>query len=134
MTAGIPGLGLAGLFLMLSALGGPVVELVHTARGRSSRARWLAVARQFLLGLAMILAIDATLGLVGLFVELPLLRTITFLSLAPIAVSTCALVLLLAAAKGLHLATDSPQTSDRPLSRRTRVSRRPPHRAHPRAR
>lgn len=111
MTAGIPGLGLAGLFLMLSALGGPLVELAHSARGRSSRARWLAVARQFALGVAMILSIDATLLVVGIFVELPLLRTITFLSLAPIAISTCVLLLLLGAAKGLHLVADARRTS-----------------------
>jgi len=40
MTAGLPGFGLGGVFFIISALLAPFVELIMTARGRSSRARW----------------------------------------------------------------------------------------------
>lgn len=54
MAAGLPGVGLSGLFMLLSALLMPVVELVQTARGRSSAARWRLVGRQWGLAAAMV--------------------------------------------------------------------------------
>jgi hypothetical protein len=66
VSAGIPGLGLGGLFFVLSALLAPVLELVPTLRGRSSVARWRAIGRQFALALAMVIALDATLRAVVL--------------------------------------------------------------------
>ena len=61
MSAGLPGLGLGGLFFILSALLGPFVELVRTARGRSSIAAWRSVGRQFAMALAIITAMLLTL-------------------------------------------------------------------------
>ena len=46
MTAGVPGIALSGLFYILCALAMPLVELVRTARGTSSLARWVVVGRQ----------------------------------------------------------------------------------------
>lgn len=63
MSAGLPGLGLGGLFFILSALALPLFELARTARGESSAQSWLAVARQFGLAVAMIAAIDAVFRL-----------------------------------------------------------------------
>ena len=66
MTAGLPGFGLGGVFFIISALLAPFGELIMTVRGRSSRARWASVGRQLLIALAMIFAVGAMLGLVGL--------------------------------------------------------------------
>jgi hypothetical protein len=66
MTAGLPGFGLGGVFFIISALLAPFRELMMTARGGSSRARWASVGRQLLIALAMISAVSAMLGLFGL--------------------------------------------------------------------
>jgi hypothetical protein len=69
VSAGLPGLGLGGLFFILSALLGPFVELIRTARGRSSIAAWRSVGRQFAMALAiitaMLLTVLASLSLSG---------------------------------------------------------------------
>ena len=57
MSAGMPGLGLGGLFFVLSALFAPVVELHRTAQGRSSAAAWRAVGRQFAIAATMVLIV-----------------------------------------------------------------------------
>lgn len=49
MGPGMPGIGIAGIFYVIAAVLAPARELYLTARGRSSRARWLLVLRQFLL-------------------------------------------------------------------------------------
>ena len=61
MSAGLPGLGLGGLFFILSALLAPIFELPRTLRGRSSRARWRRIVAHMSLALAMIVAIEVTL-------------------------------------------------------------------------
>ena len=61
MTAGLPGLGLGGIFFVVSALLAPLFELVRMARGTSSRERRRQVGRQFAMALAMIVAVDLTL-------------------------------------------------------------------------
>ena len=63
MTAGLPGIGLGGLFFIISALVAPLVELVRTLRGTSSWGAWVGVGRNFVLALAMIAAIELTLRL-----------------------------------------------------------------------
>ena len=63
MSAGLPGLGLGGLFFILSALVAPLFELERTARGRSSAAAWRTVGRQFAQAVLMVVAIDLTLRL-----------------------------------------------------------------------
>lgn len=61
MSAGIPGFGLGGLFFILSALLAPAIELVRTARGRSSLDAWRRVGRQFAIAVAMIIAVNLSL-------------------------------------------------------------------------
>jgi hypothetical protein len=56
MTAGIPGIGLGGLFFVISALLMVVVELYRTVRGRSSVARWRFVGRQAAMALGIVFA------------------------------------------------------------------------------
>jgi hypothetical protein len=59
VSAGLPGLGLGGLFFVLAALLAPFPELWRTLRGRGSRAAWRAIGRQLAQALAMIAAIAA---------------------------------------------------------------------------
>jgi hypothetical protein len=63
MSAGLPGLGLGGLFFIFSALLAPFPELGRTLRGRSDLAAWKAIGRQLAQALAMVAAIDLTLRL-----------------------------------------------------------------------
>ncbi len=46
MSAGIPGIGLGGLFFVISALLMLVFEIVRTLQGRSSAERWRVVGYQ----------------------------------------------------------------------------------------
>ena len=64
MSAGLPGLGLGGLFFIFSALLAPVPELWKTLRGRSGLAAWRVIGRQFAQAVAMVAAIDLTIRLV----------------------------------------------------------------------
>jgi hypothetical protein len=66
VTAGIPGIGLGGLFFVISALLMVVIELYRTARGRSSLARWRFVGRQAVMALGIVLATVAALWLLEL--------------------------------------------------------------------
>jgi hypothetical protein len=66
MAAGLPGLGLGGLFFILCALLAPFPELWRTIRGRGELAAWRAIGRQLAQALAMIAAIDLSLRLVYL--------------------------------------------------------------------
>jgi hypothetical protein len=109
VSAGLPGLGLGGLFFVLSALLGPFVELIRTMRGRSSVVAWRAVGRQFALALTMVAAVELTLrslyaladatGLAGPLSD----RSLTFLSLRPIGITLGILACVLAAAKAMQL-------------------------------
>lgn len=47
MTAGLPGVGIGGIFYLLCALIMPFVELANTLRGRPSKKRWRVVVTQF---------------------------------------------------------------------------------------
>lgn len=63
MTAGLPGVGIGGIFYLLCALAMPFVELANTLRGRTSKKRWGVVAKQFL----MLCSIIAGFWITGLF-------------------------------------------------------------------
>jgi hypothetical protein len=90
VSAGLPGIGLGGLFFILSALLAPFRELALTLRGQSSRARWASAGRQFAMALAMLVAIQAALVLVHLVTGTALVG----LSLGPlISLAVLALVL-----------------------------------------
>jgi hypothetical protein len=109
VSAGIPGLGLGGLFFVLLALLAPFVELIRTMRGRSSVAAWRAVGRQFALALTMVAAVELTLrslyaladatGLAGPLSD----RSPTVVALRPIGITLGLLACVLAAAKGMQL-------------------------------
>jgi hypothetical protein len=109
VSAGLPGLGLGGLFFVLSALLAPFVELIRTTRGRSSLAAWRAVGRQFALALTMIAAIELTLRLLYALADATGLagplsdRSPTVLALRPIGITLGLLAGVLAAAKAMQL-------------------------------
>jgi Na+/melibiose symporter-like transporter len=92
MSAGLPGLGLGGLFFIFSALAAPFPELWRTARGRSSTAAWRGILRQLAQALTMIVAVDLVLRLAG-----------TGLRLDLIGITTGILVAVLCAAKAAEL-------------------------------
>lgn len=69
MNVGIPGIGLGGLFFLISALLMPFIELARTVRGRSSPARWRFVARQFTMAVGIIAATMTMLWLFQLAVR-----------------------------------------------------------------
>jgi hypothetical protein len=109
VSAGLPGLGLGGLFFVLLALLAPFVELIRTARGRSSVAAWRAVGRQFALALTMVAAVELTLRLLYAIADATGLagplsdRSPTVLALRPIGITLGFLACVLAAAKAMQL-------------------------------
>ena len=66
MHAGIPGIGISGLFFVISALLMLTFEAVNTVRGRSSLARWRLVARQSGLAAGIVVATALMLWLLDL--------------------------------------------------------------------
>lgn len=108
MSAGLPGLGLGGLFFIASALLAPFVELVRTARGQSNRQRWGQVIRQFAQAVLMIAAVELTLRGIHLALSFNGDGTgdgggVTAIPLAPIAITGAVLAALLLSAKVLEL-------------------------------
>jgi hypothetical protein len=64
MAAGLPGTGVGGLFLILSALLMPLVELKRRVRGRSERAGWRPVGRHAALAIGMVIVVAGAIGAV----------------------------------------------------------------------
>jgi hypothetical protein len=126
VSAGLPGIGLGGLFFILSALAAPLVELARTARGQSSVARWLHLGRQFALAVAMIAAVDVKLRLVYMIVSGdgfadPSPGGALSVALTPSGLSAGLLATLLATAKGMELAARARSRQLRPLPVRARL-------------
>jgi hypothetical protein len=109
VSAGLPGLGLGGLFFILLALLAPFVELIRTARGRSSVAAWRAAGRQFALALTMVAAVVLTLRLLSVVADATGLAgplsdgSPTVLALRPLGITLGLLACVLAAAKAMQL-------------------------------
>jgi hypothetical protein len=126
VSAGLPGIALGGIFFILSALAAPLVELVRTAQGQSSVARWLHLGRQFALAVAMIAAIDVTLRLVYMSVSAIGLTdqspggALAF-ALVPSGMSAGLLATLLAGAKGMQLWARARAEHPPPLRIRARL-------------
>jgi hypothetical protein len=111
MSAGLPGLGLGGLFFIFSALAAPFPELLRTARGQSSPAAWRGILRQLAQALTMIVAVDLVLRLAGSGLRLDL-----------IGITTGILVAVLCAAKGAELVLRRQARRDRFARRRRRAA------------
>ncbi len=133
MSAGLPGLGLGGLFFIFSALLAPLPELWKTLRGRSGVAAWRLVGRQFAQAVTMIVAIDLTIRLVYLALsatglgDAPRADTGTVLPLTLIGITSVLLVAVIGMAKlaelGLRIRTAElprvPETLPLPTPLRT---------------
>jgi len=110
MSAGLPGLGLGGLFFIFSALLAPFPELWRTLRGRSDLASWRAIGRQLAQALTMVAAIDLTLRLTYVVLSAagvgdpPAADEATVLPLNLIGITSGLLVLVLCSAKLAELA------------------------------
>lgn len=114
MSAGLPGLGLGGLFFVVCALLAPFWELAQAIRGRSSAARWAQTLRQFALAIAMVGAFDLARRAIGA----------DALSLRTVAITAAILAAVLVAAKAAELVAA--------LSRRSVRAANPSAPAHPR--
>jgi hypothetical protein len=126
MSAGLPGLGLGGLFFIVSALVAPLFEAARMASGRSSRERRRQVARGFLLAVAMLIAIDLTLRAVLMAAHLlgagpaPHLGLVA-LPLAPIGITTGLLALVVSGAKAAELVLRPRRRGPQRAGRRARI-------------
>lgn len=105
MSAGMPGLGLGGIFFVLSALLAPVLEVPRMLRGETPVDTWREIGRNFLISLLIIVAVDLALRLVLLCSwvlgrgSTDRLSDPSVLPLAPLSITALLLVTLLAAAK-----------------------------------
>jgi hypothetical protein len=105
VSAGLPGLGLGGLFFIISALLAPFGQLWRSLRGRGRAGEWRVVGRQFAQALTMVIAVDLTLRLtyVGLAAigvgDVPSAVSGTVLPLTLIGITSVLLLLVLVLAK-----------------------------------
>src|SRR5262245_42206785 len=104
MSAGLPGLGLSGLFALLSALGTPIIQLARPRRHRAGRR---PVGPIFALSVAMVIAIvgiwDGLFQAVGLLGYKPSHHSgatvpTSFASGSVLLFSLCILVMIVATA------------------------------------
>jgi hypothetical protein len=110
MSAGLPGLGLGGLFFVITALLGPLAELARTLRGQGSAAEWRRRLREFALALAMIAVFELVRRALGGLVS-------GGLELRTVAVTAIILAAVLSAAKLAEIVV----VVGRALSRRRRA-------------
>ena len=110
MSAGLPGLGLGGLFFIFSAFVAPFPELWRTLSGRSRPGAWREIGRQLAQAVAMVAAIDLALRLAYVALattglgDPPPADTGTVLPLTLIGITSALLVVVLAGAKLADLA------------------------------
>ena len=113
MSAGLPGVGLSGVFFIVSALLMVPLEIARTLRGRSSLARWTTVLQHLAIAATMIVCLELVYAALRLVVELVRsapshLRSaapphLHALPVAPVLATLGLLAMLLMAAKGAQL-------------------------------
>ncbi|HXS48362.1 MAG TPA: hypothetical protein VN756_12975 [Solirubrobacterales bacterium] len=109
MSAGLPGLGLGGLFFIISALLAPFRQLLQTFRGRSRAGEWAMVGRQFAQATVMVAAIDLSLRLAYLAIaaaglgNTPSAVSGTVIPLTLIGITSALLIGVLATAKSADI-------------------------------
>jgi len=110
VSAGLPGLGLGGLFFIFSALLAPLRQLLRTLRGRSRDGDWAMIGRQFAQAVMMVAAIDLSLRLAYLALaaaglgNAPSAVSATVIPLTLIGITSALLVAVLATAKVAEIA------------------------------
>lgn len=107
MSAGLPGVGLSGVFFILSALVTLPLELARTIRGQSSLARWAAVTRHLAIAITMVVGVELAYSVMHLAIEhvgSPAAKTrFHLLPLAPVAATLGVIALLVLGAKAAHV-------------------------------
>lgn len=110
MSAGLPGLGLGGLFFIFSALLAPFRQLIRTVRGRSRAGDWSMIGRQFAQATVMVAAVDLSLRLAYLAIaaagvgNAPSAVSATVIPLTLIGITSALLLGVLATAKVAEIA------------------------------
>jgi hypothetical protein len=110
VSAGLPGLGLGGLFFIFSALLAPFRQLLRTFRGQSRAGDWAMIGRQFAQATVMVAAIDLALRLAYLGIaaagigNTPSAVSATVIPLTLIGITSVLLVGVLATAKFADIA------------------------------
>jgi hypothetical protein len=110
VSAGLPGLGLGGLFFIFSALLAPFRQLLQTFRGRSRAGDWAMIGRQFAQATMMVAAIDLSLRLAYLAIaaaglgNAPSAVSATVIPLTLIGITSALLLGVLATAKAADIA------------------------------
>lgn len=123
MSAGLPGLGLGGLFFIFSALLTPFRQLVQTLRGRNRPGDWAMIGRQFAQATVMVAAIDLALRIAYLGIaaaglgNAPSAVSATVIPLTLIGITSAFLIGVLATAKFADIAvrlraTELPRVPD----------------------
>lgn len=120
MGPGQPGIALGGIFYLLLALLGPVVEAVRAIRGRSTSASRRLVARHFVLAASMLVALDLSYRAAAALFGSPGDGGVVALPAAPLLLGLALLTLVLAATKLADLGL-TPRAA--PRRRRTRPLR-----------
>jgi hypothetical protein len=114
VSAGLPGLGLGGLFFIFSALLAPFRALWLTLRGRSRPGDWAMVGRQFAQAVVMVAAIDLSLRIAYLAISAagignaPSAVSATVIPLTLVGITFALLLAVLAGAKFAGLAVGLP--------------------------
>lgn len=104
MSAGLPGVGLSGVFFIVSALLMVPLEVARTLRGRSSLARWIGVLRQLAIAVTMIACVELAYALIRWVVgRTPGVAGIHTVPLLPIFATLGVIAVLLAVAKAAQL-------------------------------
>jgi hypothetical protein len=123
VSAGLPGLGLGGLFFIFSALLAPFRQLWRTFRGRNRAGDWPMIGRQFAQATVMVATIDLALRLAYLGIgaaglgNAPSAVSTTVIPLTLIGITSALLVGVLATAKATEIAVrlraaELPRTPD----------------------
>jgi hypothetical protein len=110
VSAGLPGLGLGGLFFIFSALLAPFRQLFRTVTGRSRAGDWSMIGRQFAQATVMVAAVDLSLRLAYVAIAAaglgyaPSAVSATVIPLTLIGITSALLVGVLATAKVAEIA------------------------------
>jgi hypothetical protein len=135
MTAGLPGVGIGGVFYLLCAFMMPFAELVNTLRGRTNWKRWQMVLTQF----GFFCGIMAGFWLTGLLLGRVILSSVktdegrrvlfnapNFFKIQPLFMSLVTLTAVFAALSISNYLLDRRSTVSRKrMSKKRAVTRRP---------
>jgi hypothetical protein len=114
MTAGLPGVGIGGIFYLVCAFLMPFVELGNTLRGRTTKKRWKIVATQFIILCSIILSFWLTgLLLAGIFKKIvpygashSSVRQRNIFQIQPLVISLVFLVIIFSALHAVNYVRD----------------------------